>query len=173
MNLVIKNPNNLKFLLILFSLFFVIFVFTSDGHRFTFDEDVAAQQSKRIATLSPDPSYVQGESRLFFEYPWLFPPELSSYQGRDICLNGILCSGAYIGHSVTQAPLIFLNHTFNFISSGDVFFTSEDFTDLHYLQWRNTMNPDFVFLELFYGPLFTSLSVSVFFSNFTFILNFV
>ena len=25
------------------------------------------------------------------------------------------------------------------------------------------MNPDFVFLELFYGPLFTSLSVSVFF----------
>ena len=66
MSLAIKNPNNLKFLLILFSLFFVIFVFTSDGHRHSFDEDVAAQQSKRIATLSPDPTYVEGESRLFF-----------------------------------------------------------------------------------------------------------
>ena len=102
-----------------------------------------------------------------------FLQNFSIYQARDICLNGILCSEASIVHSITQVPLIFLNHTFNFISSGDVFFTSEDFTDLHYLQWRNTMNPDFVFLELFYGPLFTSLSVSVFFSNFTFILNFV
>ena len=159
----LKINSNRRIFLLIFVICFTIFVFTNDGHRYTFDEDVAHQQSHRIATFENDPSYVPGESRLYFEYPWLFPPELSIYQGRDICLNGILCSGAYIGHSVTQAPLIFLNHTFNFISSGDVFFTSEDFTDLHYLQWRNTMNPDFVFLELFYGPLFTSLSVSVFF----------
>ena len=56
MSLKIKNSSNLNFLLILFTIFFTIFLFTSDGHRYTFDEDVAAQQSKRLATLSPDPS---------------------------------------------------------------------------------------------------------------------
>jgi len=29
--------------------------------------------------------------------------------------------------------------------------------------WRNTLNPDFTFLELFYGPLFSALTVGVFF----------
>jgi len=159
MSLIIKNPNNLKFLLILFSLFFVIFVFTSDGHRFTFDEDVAAQQSKRIATLSPDPTYVQGESRLFFEYPWLFPPE---HNERPICQNAILCSHGTIIHSLTQAPFIFINHNLGIITTGELW-TIEDFDDFHYVTWRNSIDPDFTFMELFYAPFFSALSTCVLF----------
>ena len=159
MSLVIKNPNNLKFLLILFSLFFVIFVFTSDGHRFTFDEDVAAQQSKRIATLSPDPTYVEGESRLFFEYPWLFPPE---HNERPICQNAILCSHGMIMHSLTEAPFIFINHNLGIITAGELW-TSEDFDDFHYLTWRNSIDPDFTFMEIFYAPFFSALSICALF----------
>ena len=159
MNLVIKNPNNLKFLLILFSLFFVIFVFTSDGHRFTFDEDVAAQQSKRIATLSPGSTYVEGESRLFFEYPWLFPPE---HNERQICQNAILCSQGMIMHSLTEAPFIFINHNFGIITAGELW-TLEDFEDFHYITWRNSIDPDVTFMELFYAPFFSALSICALF----------
>ena len=159
MNLKTENSNNLKFLLILFSLFFVIFVFTSDGHRFTFDEDVAAQQSKRIATLSPDPSYVDGESRVFFEYPWLFPPE---HNQRPICENAILCSHGTIIHSVTQAPFIFINNNLNIITTSEIW-TTDDFDDLHYVAWRNNIDPDFTFMELFYAPFFSALSACVLF----------
>ena len=159
MSLAIKNPNNLKFLLILFSLFFVIFVFTSDGHRFTFDEDVAAQQSKRIATLSPDPTYVEGESRLFFEYPWLFPPE---HNERQICQNAILCSQGMIMHSLTEAPFIFINHNFGIITAGELW-TLEDFEDFHYITWRNSIDPDVTFMELFYAPFFSALSICALF----------
>ncbi len=159
MTLKVKNSNNLKFSIILFSLFFTIFLFTSDGHRFTFDEDVAAQQSKRIATFSSDPSYVQGESRQFFEYPWLFPPEFNQ---RPICQNAILCSQATIIHSLTQVPFIFINHHFAIMTSSDIW-TTADFDDFHYVSWRNDIDPDLTFMEFFYGPLFSSLSVSVFF----------
>jgi hypothetical protein len=151
---------NKKIPLLIFILCFTVFVFSNDGHRYTFDEDAAYQQSYRIATFADDPSYIQGESKLFFEYPWLFPPENNN---RAICENGILCSAAFIFHSVTQVPFILTNHVFNFISDDDVIWTIEDFDDFHYLNWRNSMNPDFIFLELFYGPLFTSLSVSVLF----------
>jgi hypothetical protein len=149
-----------KIPLLIFILCFTVFVFSNDGHRYTFDEDAAYQQSYRIATFEDDPSYIQGESKIFFEYPWLFPPE---HNHRAICQNGILCSGAFIFHSVTQVPFILTNHIFNFISDDDVIWTIEDFDDFHYLNWRNNMNPDFIFLELFYGPLFTALSVSVLF----------
>jgi len=159
MSLTIKKSSNLKFMLILFSLFFVIFLFTSDGHRFSFDEDVAAQQSKRIATFSPDPSYVQGESRLFFEYPWLYPPE---HNQRPVCLNAILCSHGTITHSLTQVPFIFINHNFNFIETDNLW-TTDDFDDFHYVAWRNSIDDDFTFMELFYGPFFSALSVCVFF----------
>ena len=53
---------------IIFALTFTIFIFTTDGHRNTFDEDTASQQALRIATWSPHPEYVQGESTLWFEY---------------------------------------------------------------------------------------------------------
>jgi hypothetical protein len=157
----LRNSNRQIFLLV-FVICFTIFIFTNDGHRYTFDEDISHQQSYRIATFENDPSYIQGESRVFFEYPWLYPHDSHNYLGRSICQNGILCSGAFIFHSVTQVPLIFLNQNFNFISN-DMQLTSEDFDDLHYIHWRNQINPDFVFVELFYGPLFTSLSVAVFF----------
>ena len=159
MLLQIKKPNNLKFYLILFSLFFVIFLYTSDGHRFTFDEDVASQQSKRIATFSPDPSYVQGESRFFFEYPTLF---LAEYNDRPICQNAILCSHGMIMHSLTQVPFVLINHHFNFITD-DLIWTMDDFDDFHYVHWRNSLDNDFTFMEFFYAPFFTSLSLVVFF----------
>jgi hypothetical protein len=154
-----QNHSIKKIAFLIFIVCFIIFVFSNDGHRYTFDEDLANQQSYRIATFENDPTYVQGESRVFFEYPWLFPPEKNH---RPICENGILCSQASVFHSVTQVPFIFLNHVFNFISD-DVIWDSDDFDDFHYLNWRNEINPDFIFLELFYGPLFTSLSVSVLF----------
>ena len=137
MSLKLKNSSSLRLPLIVFSLFFIIFLFTSDGHRFTFDEDVTAQQSKRIATWSPDPSYVQGESRYFFEYPWLFPADNPDQQGRAICLNAILCSHGTIIHSVTQAPFIFINNNLNIITYQVIFWTIEDFDDFHYVTWRN------------------------------------
>ena len=151
-----------KIPILIFIICFTVFVFSNDGHRYTFDEDVAYQQSFRIATWENDPSYIQGESRPFFEYPYLFPHDLPIYQGRPLCENGILCSQASIIHSVTQAPFIFLNHTFNFISD-EIKWDFEEFNDHHYVSWRNSENPDFIFLELFYGPLFTALSVSVLF----------
>ena len=159
MSLKIKNSSNLNFLLILFTIFFTIFLFTSDGHRYTFDEDVAAQQSKRLATLSPDPSYVQGESRMFFEYPWLFPPEQNQ---RPICQNAILCSQGSIIHSLTQTPFIFVNHYFHFVTADELW-TIDDFDDFHYVSWRNSIDPDLTFMEFFYGPLFSAMSVCVFF----------
>ena len=159
MSLIIKNSTKRNHVLIIFTLFFVIFLFTSDGHRYTFDEDIASQQSKRIATLSPDPSYVQDESRMFFEYPWLFPPHSND---RPICQNAILCSQGSIIHSLTQAPFIFLNHHFNFITDDELW-TVDDFDDFHYVYWRNSIDPDFTFMEIFYGPLFSALTVSVFF----------
>ena len=151
---------NKKIPLLIFVICFTVFLFTSDGHRYTFDEDVSFQQSYRIATFENDPSYVQGESKVFFEYPWLFPPE---HNTRPICQNGILCSGAFIFHSITQVPFIFLNHTFNFISDDDVIWNIDDFDDFHYLNWRNSLSGDFTFLELFYGPFFTAISVVILF----------
>ena len=149
--------------ILIFIICFTVFVFTNDGHRYTFDEDVAYQQSYRIATWTNDPSYIQGESRAMFEYPWLFPPTNTEYLIKPVCLNGILCSNASIVHSVTQVPFILLNHTFNFILDDTVIWTTDDFHDVHYVSWRNSENPDFIFLELFYGPLFTALSVSILF----------
>ena len=42
-------------------------------------------------------------------------------------------------------------------------FHTDDFADAHYVFWRNSENPDFVFLELFYAPFFLAFSVGIFF----------
>jgi len=139
---------------------FSVFVFTSDGHRYTFDEALSQDQSLRIATLEPHPNYIQGESRIFFEYTWLFPP---SANWRPVCENAILCSQASVVHSLTQAPLIFLNHNFNIITNDIKEISPQEFDDPSYALWRNSLNPDFTFMELFYGPIFTSLSISILF----------
>ena len=94
-----------KITILIFIICFTAFVFTNDGHRYSFDEDIAYQQSYRLVTWENDPSYIQGESRVFFEYTWLFPPEAAG-KSRAICQNGILCSQADIMHSVTQVPFI-------------------------------------------------------------------
>jgi len=148
-----------KLFLLIFVITFTVFVFTSDGHRYTFDEDVAQQQSLRIATLEPDPRYIHGESRIFFEYPELFPEWLPQ---RAICKNAILCTYADIGHSITQVPFILINQNFHIITK-DIKWTSDDFNNPHYVWWRNSIDPDFTFLELFYGPVFAALSVGTFF----------
>jgi hypothetical protein len=146
------------FFILLCLLSFTVFVLTSDGHRFTFDEDVTQQQSMWISTMTPHPMFVLGESRELFQFPEYFPNN-----DRPICKIGILCSQVPIGASLTQVPFLILNQNFNFITQNTVEFTTDDFNDAHYVYWRNSLDSDFTFLELFYGPVFMSLSVGVFF----------
>ena len=155
-----KNSQiNKKLFLSIFFITFTIFLFTSDGHRYSGDEDWQNLQAIRMVTLEPHELYVDGESRIRFEYPIGYPP---AWQGAT-CYNYILCSPAKIGNSVTQVPFLFINHTFNIITEDTVTWSTDDFTDLHYVFWRNSINPDFTFMELFYGPFYIALAISVFF----------
>lgn len=154
----VKFGQEKKFFIILFLLSFTIFALTSDGHRFTFDEDVTQQQSMWLATMTPDPRFIEGESRMLFQYPDYFPNNQ-----RSICNVGILCSQVTIGSALTQVPFIWLNHTFDFVTSSTLVLTNDDFPDPHYVFWRNSIEPDFTFMELFYGPFFSALSVGMFY----------
>ena len=155
-----RLSNNSKSFILIFLICFSVFVFTNDGHRYTFDEAIAQDQSIRIATLKPHPDYVQGESRIFFEYTWLFPPTANT---RSICLNDILCSQASVVHSITQVPFLILNHNFHIVTNDIKEISPHAYNDLSYALWRNSLDPDFTFMELFYGPIFAALSVSVLF----------
>ena len=150
---------NKKIFLSIFFISLTIFVFSSDAHRHSGDEDWQHMQAIRMATLEPHELYVDGESRIRFEYPVAYP---LYWQGHT-CYNYVLCSPANVAASATQVPLLFINHNFNIITDDTVTWTNTDFSDLHYIFWRNSLDPDFTFLELFYGPLFSALSVSVFF----------
>ena len=150
---------NKKVFLSVFFLILTIFVFSSDAHRFSGDEDWMNLQAIRMVTLEPHPLYVDQESRIRFEYPVQYP----IYWQGSTCYNYVLCSPAEVAASVTQVPLLFINHNLNIISDDTVTWTNDDFNDLHYVFWRNSIDPDFTFLELFYGPIFSALSVSVFF----------
>ena len=55
-----KLSVDFKLSLLLFVITFTIFVFTSDGHRYTIDEDIAQQQTIHLVIQKPDPEYVQG-----------------------------------------------------------------------------------------------------------------
>ncbi len=147
-----------KLFLTIVCLSFLIFLLTSDGHRYTFDEDVTQQQSQWIATMTPHPQFIPGESQFLFQYPNYFPNN-----PRPICNIGILCTQLPIGTPLTQVPFLLLNQNFNFITFDTLFLTSEDFPDPHYVFWRNSLEPDFTFLELFYGPTFSALSVGIFY----------
>lgn len=151
----------------MFFLVFVItlsvFLFTTDAHRYTIDEDMAEQQAIRIATQKPHPLYVQGNSSTLFEYPDVFPINVPWYHPGSICLNAILCSKSDIGYSLTEAPFIFINHNLHIITKENVSWTANDFDDPHYVYWRNSIDPDLTFLELFYAPIFSALSIGVFF----------
>ena len=151
---------NTKAFFMIFLITFSVFVFTSDGHRYTFDESLSQEQSLRMATLEPHPDYVQGESRPFFEYPSLYPPHTNF---RPICENFVLCSHATVVHSLTQAPFIAINELLHIITFQTKELDLGSYQDLNYTLWRNSLDPSFTFMELFYGPFFCALSVSVFF----------
>ena len=151
-----QNNSDRQLFLLIFSLAMIIFIFTNDGHRYTWDEDIVQRQSAKFVEFIPDPRYEQGTSRIWFD------------MGIDnthlpICRFELLCSGAFIGHTALEVPFIFINHHFDIISDYTVTWTSEDFNDPHYVWWRNSLPPDMTFLELFYGPIFSSLSVGTFF----------
>lgn len=149
--------NERKIALILFCVFFTIYVFSNDGHRHTFDEEVTLRQTTWIVTLTPHPDFKPGESREYFDFPELYPnPD------GPICKIGILCSPASIGHVITEIPFIALNENLKIITESDIW-TTNDFDDQHYVWWRNSIPPNHVFLELFYGPFFSSLSTFMLF----------
>ena len=154
----VKFGQEKKFFILLCLLSFTVFSLTSDGHRYTIDEDMTQQQSMWIATMTPDPRFIPGESRELFQFPELYPNN-----PRPICNIGILCSQVPIGATVVQVPFIILNQNFNLITHETTFFTVEDFPDPHYVFWRNSQNPDYTFLELFFGPTFMALSVGLLF----------
>ena len=54
-----KNKNTNKIFLLIFGICFIVFLFTSDGHRYTVDEYLAEEMSLRMVTLEPDPSFVE------------------------------------------------------------------------------------------------------------------
>ena len=153
-----KMNQNTKVFLVITILFFSIYSFASDGHRSTSDEDFAQQQALRIVLQEPDPEFVLGESGNFFKYPEFWYPH---GQG-PICNYGILCYPAGLVYSFTEVPFVFLNHHLNFITTESVVFTVDDFPDAHYVMWRNSAEPSITFMELFYSPLFSSLSASLF-----------
>ena len=150
---------NTKIFLVITILFFSIYTFTSDAHRATSDEDFSQQQALRIVLQEPDPEFILGESGNLFKYPEFHYPRGDG----PTCNYGILCYPAGIIFSATEVPFIFLNNHLNFITTETVVFTVEDFPDAHYVWWRNSVEPSHTFMELFYGPLFSSLSVATFF----------
>ena len=158
MNTAFKS--NMAIFFVLFSLMLIIFVMTSDGHRYTSDEDWAQLQAKRIATLTPHPLWVENETRPLYEHPQIYPPQ---FQKGEICNNFLLCSPASIGHSLTEIPFLLINENFNIIKEDTVTWTFDDFKDAHYIMWRNSAEPNFTFLEISYGPLFSAFAVSLFF----------
>ena len=154
-----NNILNKKIFLVLFGIFFIVFVFTSDGHRYTIDEDVPQTQALRFITQTPHPLFVENESKIFYDYTTLFPLGAIG----STCKNAYLCSNSFIGHTVTEIPFIAINYYLNIITPDSVKWDFEDFGDRHYVFWRNSIDPDFTFMEIFYGPFFSALSVGIFF----------
>ena len=159
MSLLLKNNNNSKkIFLLLTSIVFIVFLFTSDGHRYTQDEYNGQEMALRMVTFDIHPDYVQGESRILFDNPIQNP-----FNRGLACANGITCYSGSIFNSFTQVPFLAVNHYFPIITTETFVFSTDDFTDSHYVFWRNSINPNFVFLELFYAPFFLALSVGIFF----------
>ena len=124
------------------------------------DEDLGAQMALGMVTLEPHPDYVQGESKNFFQ------KELVSHNPHHrggFCSNGITCYPVSVFYSITEVPFIALNNYFHIITSDTLVFSTNDFADAHYVFWRNSENVNLVFMELFYSPFFSALSVGIFF----------
>jgi hypothetical protein len=157
-SITIKNHDSKKLFIIFFSLSFIVFLFTSDAHRYSLDEAVGQEMAYRLTILESDLSYIQGESKIFFNIPLMNPQNIGL-----LCSNGITCYPTSVFYSVTQIPLISINHFFQIITPDTLTFTTTDFTDQHYIYWRNSEKSDLIFMELFYGPFFSALSTAVFF----------
>ena len=106
--------NNLerKIFILLCLISFSVFVFTSDGHRYTIDEHHSQQQVLRLVDMIPDPSYIQGESKMLFH-----TPNMNPYNSGLLCKNAILCYPTYIGHAILEYPFVWINNTFEIINS--------------------------------------------------------
>ena len=155
-----KNNDAKKIFFLISSIVFIVFLFTSDGHRYTMDEDLGAQMALGMATLEPHPDYVQGESKNFFQKELAIH---NPYNRGLYCSNGITCYPVSVFWSATEAPFIALNNYFHIITSDTLVLSTEDFADAHYVFWRNSENVNLVFMQLFYGPFFSALSVGIFF----------
>jgi len=117
-----KISDSKKLFIILFSLSFIVFLFTSDAHRFTLDEAMGQEMAYRLVTLEPDPSYVQGVSKMFtFNLPLFNPHNLG-----PLCSNGLTCYAGSVFYSATQIPLIAANHFFQIITPDTLTFTTND-----------------------------------------------
>ena len=155
-----KNNDIKKILFLISGIVFIVFLFTSDGHRYTMDEDLGAQMALGMVTLEPHPDYVQGESKN------LFQKDLRDHNPHNrglYCANGITCYPVSVFYSITEVPFIALNNYFHIITSDTLVFSTNDFADAHYVFWRNSENVNLVFMELFYSPFFSALSVGIFF----------
>ncbi|WP_182126117.1 hypothetical protein [Nitrosopumilus sp. b2] len=119
---------------------------------------MAEEMALRMVTMETHPDYVEGESKIFFNLPIHNPHNLG-----PICSNGITCFAGSVFYSITQAPFIAINHHFSIITDDTLVFSTNDFADAHYVFWRNSENVDLVFMELFYGPFLSAVTVGVFF----------
>ena len=158
MTLEYKNKDTKKIFFLVLGLVFVVFIFTSDGHRYAIDEHHSSEMAFHMVTLVPDPAYVDGESKIFFDIPMYNPRNIGA-----ICSNGITCYPGSVFYSAMQVPFIAANHYLHIISPDTLVLTVDDFVDPHYIHWRNSQNVDLVFKELFFGPLFSAISVAIFF----------
>ena len=137
---------------------FTIFLFTSDGHRYTIDEFHGQEMAFRMTTLQPDPNYVAGESKFFFNAPIFNPYELG-----PICSNGITCYPISIFYSITQVPFIAINHYFSIIDDDTVVFSLDNFVDPHYL-FGEILKIQILFLWNYFTAHFSLHSSLEFFS---------
>ena len=100
-----KNQNRKRLLFLIFCIPFVVFVFTSDGHRYTLDEALGQEMALRMTTMQPDPNYIEDYSKNFFNIPIMNPTNSG-----PVCTNGITCYPVSIFYSITQVPFITINH---------------------------------------------------------------
>ena len=91
-----KNSDTKKIFFLIFGLVFIIFLFNSDGHRYTMDEDMGAQMALGMTTLEPHPDFVEGgteqESKSFFNKGRLRIWNTSKNISHSICNNFYLSS---------------------------------------------------------------------------------